>query len=138
MLGLGAFGAGLIEFEIELGKGFLVIGEIQDGLAALGLDNFQLVGELGDGDFGLLETCGGVMVSVFEFVGPFFGGGPPATGDVELWLERGAALAFLVQLGGEPVAFRAEGADTLVALDEGDGLLGGLMFILPEALLGNP
>jgi hypothetical protein len=78
------------------------------------------------------------MVSVFEFVGAFFGGGPPAAGDVELGLERGAALAFLVQLGGEPVAFRPQGADTLVALDEGDGLLGGLMFILPEALLGNP
>ncbi len=74
----------------------------------------------------------------FHLRGAFLGSGPLATGEVELQLERLAALAFLIQLGGEPIALRAEGADALVALDDGNGLLGGLVFVFPETLLGDP
>ena len=78
------------------------------------------------------------MVAGLEFAGAFLASGPLAARKVKLRLEGLAALAFLVQLGSKPVALRPEGAEALVALDQGDGLLGGLMFIFPKALLSDP
>jgi hypothetical protein len=138
LLELGTLGAGFFELKIQFGEGLVLLGEVEHGLAALGLYHLKLMGQFIDGSFGLLEAGGRVVEAGLVLAGALLGGSPLATGEVQLGLEGLTALALFVQLGGEPVALGPEGADALVALDEGDGLLGRLMFVLPEAFLGDP
>jgi hypothetical protein len=96
------------------------------------------LGQITDKGLGLLEVSGSVLEVGLVLSGSLLRDGPFAACEVELGFQGLTALPLHVQLGREPVALGAQGADTLVPFDKGDGLLSRLMLILPKALLGNP